>query len=116
MRFFPVKHASCVKGEILLLGDKSIACRSIIISAISRGKTTVENFPPNKDCLYTIKTFKNLGIKITQNQNVKSLPLDPSFKCIGGSTLSGLKGIGRTTLLGKKAVIFSLSLIITSHI
>ena len=106
MRFFPVKHAACVKGKIFLLGDKSIACRSIIISAISCGKTTVENFPPNKDCLYTIKTFKNLGIKITQNQNVKSLPLDPSFKCIGGSTLSGLKGIGRTTLRGKTITVF----------
>jgi len=106
MRFFPVKHAACVKGKIFLLGDKSIACRSIIISAISCGKTTVENFPPNKDCLYTIKTFKNLGIKITQNQNVKSFPLDPSFKCIGGSTLSGLKGIERTTLRGKTITVF----------
>ena len=91
MRFFSVKHASCVKGEILLLGDKSIACRSIIISAISCGKTTVKNFPPNKDCLYIIKTFKNLGIKITQNQNVKSLPF---------------KGIGRTTLRGKTITVF----------
>ena len=105
MRFFSVRHASCVKGEILLLGDKSIASRAIIISAISCGKTTVENFPPNKDCLYTIKTFKNLGIQIT-HQKVKSLPLDPSFKCIGGSTLSGFKGIGRTTLRGKTITVF----------
>ena len=84
MRFFPVKRASCVKGEILLLGDKSIACRSIIISAISCGKTTVENFPPNKDCLYAIKTFKNLGIKITQNQKVKTIT-------VFGNGLCGLK-------------------------
>jgi len=84
MRFFSVKHASCVKGEILLLGDKSIACRSIIISAISCGKTTVENFPPNKDCLSTIKTFKNLGIKITQNQKVKTIT-------VFGNGLCGLK-------------------------
>jgi len=84
MRFFPVKRASCVKGEILLSGDKSIACRSIIISAISCGKTTVENFPPNKDCLRTIKTFKNLGIKITQNQKVKTIT-------VFGNGLCGLK-------------------------
>jgi len=84
MRFFSVKHASCVKGEILPLGDKSIACRSIIISAISCGKTTVENFPPNKDCLSTIKTFKNLGIKITQNQKVKTIT-------VFGNGLCGLK-------------------------
>jgi 3-phosphoshikimate 1-carboxyvinyltransferase len=84
MRFFPIRHASCVKGEILLLGDKSIACRSIIISAISCGKTTIENFPPNKDCLYTIKTFKNLGIRITQNQKVKTIT-------VFGNGLCGLK-------------------------
>jgi len=84
MRFFLVKHASCVKGEILPLGDKSIACRSIIISAISCGKTTVENFPPNKDCLSTIKTFKNLGIKITQNQKVETIS-------VFGNGLCGLK-------------------------
>ena len=73
MRFFSVRHASCVKGEILLLGDKSIACRSIIISAISCGKTAVENFPPSRDCLGTVKTFKKLGIKITQNQDLKTI-------------------------------------------
>src|SRR3989338_7470252 len=108
MRFFPVKHASCVKGEIFLLGDKSIACRSIIISAISRGKTTVENFPPNKDCLYTIKTFKNLGIKITQNQNAKTItvfgnglcglkkPKGPIFVGGSGTTMRVTLGVSRT--------------------
>ncbi len=73
MSFFLVKQALCVKGEILLLGDKSIACRSIIISAISCGKTAVENFPPSRDCLGTVKTFKKLGIKITQNQDLKTI-------------------------------------------
>lgn len=66
MRSFRVKPVSRVKGEITLLGDKSIAHRSIIISAISKGPTTIENFPTNKDCLYTIKAFKRLGIKIIQ--------------------------------------------------
>ena len=84
MRFFLVKPASCVKGEILLLGDKSIACRSIIISAISYGKTAVENFPSNKDCLSTLKVFKKLGIKITQNKNVKTIT-------VFGNGLYGLK-------------------------
>jgi 3-phosphoshikimate 1-carboxyvinyltransferase len=66
MRSLLVKQATALKGEVSLLGDKSIAHRSIIISAITPGKTTVENFPTNKDCLYTVKAFKKLGIKITQ--------------------------------------------------
>ncbi len=66
MRSLLLKHASCLKGEIALLGDKSIAHRSIIISAISTGKTIIENFPTNKDCLYTVEVFKKLGVKIKQ--------------------------------------------------
>lgn len=65
MSFFLVQQASCLKGEISLPGDKSIAQRCIIISAICPAKTIIENFPANKDCLNTIKAFKKLGIKIT---------------------------------------------------
>ncbi|MDP3731745.1 MAG: 3-phosphoshikimate 1-carboxyvinyltransferase [Candidatus Omnitrophota bacterium] len=102
MRFFSVRHASCVKGEILLLGDKSIASRAIIISAISCGKTTVENFPPNKDCLYTIKTFKNLGIKIT-HQKVKTIT-------VFGNGLCGLKKPKGPIFLGDSGTTLRLTL------
>ena len=64
MRPFVVKPCLPLKGEISLLGDKSIAHRSIIISALARGETRVKNFPDSKDCLSTIKAFKKLGIKI----------------------------------------------------
>lgn len=84
MSFFLVKRASCVKGEVFLLGDKSIACRSIIISAISQGRTAVKNFPPNKDCLYAVKTFKKLGIKITHDRKLKTIN-------VFGNGLCGLK-------------------------
>ncbi len=81
MSFFLVKQASSVKGGIHLLGDKSIACRSIIISAISRSKTVIENFPFNKDCLHTVKTFKKLGIKITQNQKLRKITVYGNGLC-----------------------------------
>ncbi len=51
-------------GGVSLPGDKSIAHRYLILSAISRGKTIIENFPLNKDCLVTLSSFKKLGIKI----------------------------------------------------
>jgi len=66
MKFFCVPQALCLKGEVALLGDKSIAHRCIIVSAIAKGKTVIENFPANQDCLFTISAFKKLGIKIRQ--------------------------------------------------
>lgn len=67
MRPFSIRPGLRLRGKVALLGDKSIACRSIIISAVSQGKTVIENFPANKDCLYAVKVFKNLGIKIAQS-------------------------------------------------
>ncbi len=87
MRFLLVEPAHRLQGKISLLGDKSIANRSIIISAISEGKTTIENFPANKDCLYTIRTFQKLGIKITQKSPDKNTRTITVF----GKGLYGLK-------------------------
>lgn len=64
MKSFLVKPASSLRGRITLPGDKSIAHRAVIIAAISKGKTSVKNFPANKDCLVTVKAIKDLGIRI----------------------------------------------------
>jgi len=64
MRSFCAPQVLSLKGEINLLGDKSIAHRCVIVSSIALGKTTIENFPTSKDCLSTIAVFKKLGIKI----------------------------------------------------
>ncbi len=66
MKFFTIRPASCIKGIITLPGDKSIASRSVILSAISRPKTIIKNFPLNQDCLFTVKALRVLGIKIIQ--------------------------------------------------
>ncbi|MFH1128637.1 MAG: 3-phosphoshikimate 1-carboxyvinyltransferase [Candidatus Omnitrophota bacterium] len=78
------KPVSCIRGEVFLSGDKSIAHRSIILGAISSGKTRINNFPFNDDCLATINVFKKLGIKIT---------LDPKNHTVivFGKGLNGLK-------------------------
>jgi 3-phosphoshikimate 1-carboxyvinyltransferase len=105
-----VKPALRLQGEIVLLGDKSIAHRSVIISAISYGKTTIENFPNNKDCLSTVKALKKLGIKITQKNSKTSktcsaitilgkglrslsIPKAPIFVGDSGTTLRLLLGV-----------------------
>ena len=63
MRPFVIKPHLRLKGEISFLGDKSIAHRAIIVSALTRGKTTIKNFPANKDCLRTLRAFQKLGIR-----------------------------------------------------
>ena len=71
MKPFVVRPASFLKGKISLPGDKSITHRAIILSSLSKGITTLKNFPLNKDCLYTLNAFKKLGAKANQNNNRK---------------------------------------------
>jgi len=64
MRPFAVNQAARVQGAVSLPGDKSIAHRAAILSAVSGGKTTILNFPYNHDCLATIDALEKLGVKI----------------------------------------------------
>ena len=103
MRFFLVKQAQQpLQGEITLSGDKSIACRSIIISAISQGKTVIENFPPSKDCLYAIKSFQRLVVEISQNASTVTV--------FGKGLYYGLKKPKRPIFVGDSGTALRLTL------
>lgn len=104
MSFFAVKGASRrIRGRIQPPGDKSIASRSIIISAISRGRTAINNFPSGNDPLQTIKTFKNLGIEIKRNQASKAV-------IVFGKGLYGLKKPRGALFMGDSGTTFRLTL------
>lgn len=92
MKPFLVKPAlrRRIDANITLPGDKSIAHRSIILSAVACGKTTVENFPLNKDCLYTLKAIRKLGIRITPRQ-LKTSRKPAATITVFGRGLYGLK-------------------------
>lgn len=64
-----IRPALGLKGSIILPGDKSIAHRAIILSAISSGKTIINNFPANDDCKASLEIFCKLGVKIKQNKS-----------------------------------------------
>ena len=89
MSSFLIRQIPCVKGEVNLAGDKSIAHRSIIVSAISPQPTTIENFPTNKDCLYTVSAFKKLGVRII-TPNLKTSK-EPTTITVLGKGLYGLR-------------------------
>jgi 3-phosphoshikimate 1-carboxyvinyltransferase len=88
MRAFVAKPITRLKGEISLLGDKSIAHRLAIISAISQGTTRIENFPANKDCLTTLKVLQELGVSISLKRNLRRFSFTVT---VVGRGLFGLK-------------------------
>ncbi len=51
-------------GELTVPGDKSISHRSVMLGALAKGTTKIENFLQGADCLSTIDCFRALGISI----------------------------------------------------
>ncbi|MBU1999201.1 MAG: 3-phosphoshikimate 1-carboxyvinyltransferase, partial [Candidatus Omnitrophica bacterium] len=64
----PVRRA---RGEVTLPGDKSIAHRALLLSAITKGNTVINNFPFNDDCLATLDVLFKLGVKYKAVPKVK---------------------------------------------
>ncbi|MCX5703142.1 MAG: 3-phosphoshikimate 1-carboxyvinyltransferase [Candidatus Omnitrophica bacterium] len=99
VRPFVVKPILHLEGEISLPGDKSIAHRAIILSAITRSLTKIENFPTNKDCLSTLQAFRRLGIKITREYRKTSRGPAVTIAVNGGGLL-GLSKPKRSITVG----------------
>ncbi len=66
MKPFLIKNKFIPKGKITPSGDKSIAHRALILSALSCGKTILRNFPIHDDSLATLGALSVLGIKIVR--------------------------------------------------
>ncbi|MDP1853469.1 MAG: 3-phosphoshikimate 1-carboxyvinyltransferase [Candidatus Omnitrophota bacterium] len=63
--------ASLLNASLYLPGDKSVSHRAVFISAISKGKTRVNNFLFSEDSLATIDAFCKLGVKIKLDKSSK---------------------------------------------
>ncbi|MCU0640894.1 MAG: 3-phosphoshikimate 1-carboxyvinyltransferase [Candidatus Margulisbacteria bacterium] len=64
MTLIRIEPAARLTGELTVPGDKSISHRAIMIGALARGKTTVNNFLASADCLATIDCLRKLGIRV----------------------------------------------------
>ena len=71
-----------IKGELRVPSDKSISHRAIILPSIAKGKSIVKNFLRSGDTLTTLNTYKKLGVKIIDKNNILE---------IEGVGLKGLK-------------------------
>ena len=106
MPYYRIKPTKFVHGEIVLPGDKSTAHRSIIISAIAKGKTRIYNFPTNQDCLITLRAFKRLGVRISK----LSLTDSNISLCVEGKGLYSLKRPRISIFAGESGTTFRLLL------
>lgn len=91
MKPFVVKPISRLNKKILLSGDKSIAHRAVMISALSTGRARILNFPVNKDCSTTLRIFRQLGIKIAQKCCVNRQGVRHLEVTVFGKGLNGLR-------------------------
>ena len=104
MKSFSIRPTSGVRGIVILPGDKSIAHRALILSAIARGSTRINNFPANLDCLCTLEALKKLGIRISKVRRFRG-----SFGIkVFGRGLSGLKKPLKPIFLGESGTSFRL--------
>ena len=64
-----VKPPKCLKGEIVLPGDKSISHRALILSSIARGKSVIKGLQRGRDCLATLNNLKLMGVEIEERED-----------------------------------------------
>lgn len=59
-----ITMSSSLRGEITVLGDKSISHRGIMLGSIANGLTELTGFLDGADCRSTIQCFQQMGISI----------------------------------------------------
>lgn len=69
-------------GKIAMPGDKSIAHRAVIFSAISRGRSRILNLSGGDDNSRTVRAFRQMGVEIFR---------DGDALCIDGKGWDGLR-------------------------
>ncbi|HOW42560.1 MAG TPA: 3-phosphoshikimate 1-carboxyvinyltransferase [Candidatus Omnitrophota bacterium] len=102
-----LETARSLRGAVILPGDKSIAHRALMIGAIARGITRIDNFPLHNDSAATVNALRALGIRIvslspTNKRSIKvygrflrgfCVPRKPVHTGESGTTLRLLLGI-----------------------
>ncbi|MCU0756737.1 MAG: 3-phosphoshikimate 1-carboxyvinyltransferase [Xanthomonadales bacterium] len=71
MAVFEVMPGGCLKGRVVVPGDKSVSHRSVMLGALAEGLTTVEGFLPGADTLNTAAIFEQLGVRIERLSNTR---------------------------------------------
>ncbi|WP_293443362.1 3-phosphoshikimate 1-carboxyvinyltransferase [Persephonella sp.] len=65
-----IQKVKSIKGELRVPSDKSISHRSIILTSMAEGISTVKNFLKAGDTLTTVNVYRKLGIRITEDKGI----------------------------------------------
>jgi 3-phosphoshikimate 1-carboxyvinyltransferase len=96
MKSLKISKAGGLHGEFSVPGDKSISHRAVMLGAVARGETGINNFLPSGDCLATVECFRKMGIEIAESRK----PNTESRLVIKGKGLKGLKAPGKMLDVG----------------
>jgi 3-phosphoshikimate 1-carboxyvinyltransferase len=88
-RIEPAKLA--LRGAITVPGDKSIAHRAVILSAIAQGESRIYNLSGGDDNSRTVRAFRQMGVEIAR---------DGDALCVEGRGWNGLRAPGQTVDCG----------------
>ncbi len=69
-RTFLVHPGGRLVGRVAIPGDKSISHRAIMLGALAEGTTTIRGFLNGADCLATLRAFRQLGVTITEGEEI----------------------------------------------
>ena len=56
-----------ISGEVRLPGSKSISNRALLLAALARGETRLNNVLASDDTHFMLEALRNLGVKIRVN-------------------------------------------------
>jgi 3-phosphoshikimate 1-carboxyvinyltransferase len=80
-----------LRGEIAVPGDKSIAHRAVIFSAIAQGRSRILNLSSGDDNSRTVRAFRQMGVEIFR---------DGDALCVEGQGWDGLRAPAETINCG----------------
>ena len=87
-------------GKLSVPGDKSISIRALLISSLCFGNTKITNLLESDDVLNTLKSLKNLGIKISKRKNFYEVYGNGGFFVVQKKLFLGNSGTGLRLLVG----------------
>ena len=92
-----------LSGEIKIPGDKSISHRAVMCASIASGSSKLKGFLESDDCLATLNAFKELGVKVSKEEDsitIKGLglkgftpPSEPLYLGNSGTSMRLISGI-----------------------
>src|SRR4051812_35029410 len=62
-----IAPARRVQGRLTVPGDKSIAHRYALLSALADGRSTLTHFAPGADCRSTLACLRQLGVDMDES-------------------------------------------------